>query len=70
MKNRFIAEEHNKPQDCQVLIAMTGDAKSIKLELESILRNIEIYGKPMQGIIYSNGCTREVITPVWNKHTY
>lgn len=66
----FRASEHKTPSDSQVLIALTGSPLGIKQELEQILRNIETYGKPMQGIISSSECVREVITPVWNKTDY
>lgn len=66
----FIAEEHNNPTDSQVLIALTGNPKMIRAELECIIRNIDVYNKPLQGIISSSGCVREVITPVWEGKTY
>lgn len=66
---QFLAEEHENPRHSQVLIALTGTPATIKRELEQILRNIDEYGKPMQGITHSYNMTREVITPVWDERT-
>ena len=63
--------DHDQPQDSQVLIAITGTTpEAIKEQLQDILYDIERYHKPIQGTSIYHNCTKTVYTPVWNKIIY
>ncbi len=66
----FRANEHKEPKDSQVLIALTGTPEAIDRQLCRIVDDIRRYGKPMQGIVETHDCVKEVITPVWNKKNF
>ena len=55
----------------QVFIAIGGkDNASIVEHLTSIINDIRIYGKPMQGTGLHYHAVKQVITPVWNGKEY
>ena len=66
----FKAKEHNEPTDSQVLIALTGTPEAIDRQLCRIVDDIRRHGKPMQGIVQTHDCVREVITPMWDKKKF
>lgn len=63
-------EDHNNPDDSQVIIAITGTPLYIKEKLIEALEQVNTYGKPIQGTELSFGGTKTTITPVWNKKPY
>jgi len=63
--------DHDNPQDCQLLIALTGDAAAIKEKLQSILAEFDRpYGKPCQGTYSQYQITATIKTPVWKGKEY
>lgn len=67
----FPNDDHDNPEDSQLLVAMTGTPEFIKERLAALLAEMnQPYGKPCQGTgIHHNG-TVSVITPLWDKKTY
>ncbi len=69
--NIKLPDDHECPNDSQLIIALTGDKDQIKKELERILSEFnDSYGRPRQGTQISYKSVSTVITPVWNGLEY
>lgn len=63
----FKAKEHEEPECCQLLLAVTGTKTGIIKACERIIAECQDnYGKPRQGINSNQFGTVEIITPFWD----
>lgn len=56
------AEEHNNPEDSQLILIITGTPDAIRRKLKEVS---EFGMKPWQGTSLEHKCTTSIITPVW-----
>ena len=65
---RNVKSEFNHKSDCQVALFLSGKTpEDIKMILKKVISEIDKYGRPLQGGIFSNGTVQEVIRPFWTK---
>lgn len=70
MNVNFPDDLHGNPDNCQLLIAITGDSQAILTSLKEIVQRYEQFKKPVQCNLSQYGCYTTVITPRWNKVDY
>lgn len=56
------AEEHNNPEDSQLILIITGTPDNIRRKLKEVS---EFGMKPWQGTSLEYKCTTSIITPIW-----
>ena len=55
-----------KDKENQLYIAVSGTPEDIKKRLLNVIKDIDIYSKPIQGIYVGSDSTINVITSKWN----
>lgn len=66
-----IPNDHECPDNSQLILVLTGDSRNIKNKLKEILEQFDdSYGKPRQGTCIDYRLTTTVITPIWNGEPY
>lgn len=69
-----VPNDHDNPENSQLIIVLTGDKKQIEEKLQGILKNWQNdkspYRKPRQGTEISYKVTTTIITPSWEGITF
>ena len=66
--NVSFPNDHENPENSQLLLAITGTPEAIINRLEEILAECKgFYKKPIQGTSSQFHCTSSIIRPIWDK---